>query len=93
MEDDAFEWSDWKEARNKREHKIGFRLATRAFDDPMVLILPDDSEDYDEDRFVAIGLIEERIVTVVFTERGDRIRIISAWKSSNHERRTYHQGS
>jgi hypothetical protein len=50
------------------------------------------SEDYGEDRFLATGCVEALLVTVVYTERGDCIRIISARKANANERRTYDQG-
>jgi uncharacterized DUF497 family protein len=56
-----------------------------------VLIEQDLNEDYGEDRFLATGMIEGRLVTVVFTERGEKIRIISARKANTDERRKYYQ--
>jgi len=55
------------------------------------LIEQDLSEDYGEDRFLATGMIEGRLVTVVFTERGERTRIISARKANTDERRKYYR--
>jgi uncharacterized DUF497 family protein len=62
------------------------------FDDPLVVIEHDLSEDYGEDRFIATGRVEGLLVTVAYTERGDCIRIISARKANANERRTYDQG-
>ena len=45
--------------------------------------------EYGERRFVATGDVEGRIVTVVWTPRGRRRRIVSAWPASNRERREY----
>ena len=47
------------------------------------------AEDYGEDRFVAVARVEGLLITVVFTERGERVRIISARKANNDERRAY----
>ena len=63
--------------------------ASRVFDDPLVLTEQDLTEDYGEDRFVAVGRVEGLLITVVFTERGERVRIISARKANNDERRAY----
>ena len=62
------------------------------FDDPLVLIEQDFSEDYGEDRFLATGRVEGLLVTVIYTERGDSIRIISARKANSDEQRAYDQG-
>ena len=59
------------------------------FDDPLVLLEQDFAEDYGEDRFLATGRVEGLLVTVIYTERGDCIRIISARKASSDEQRAY----
>jgi uncharacterized protein len=92
MEGDDFEWDDAKAEANLRKHRISFRAATRVFDDPLVLIEQDLSENYDEDRFLATGRVDGLLMTVVYTERGDCIRIISARKANGDERRAYDQG-
>jgi uncharacterized protein len=89
MNDEDFEWNDDKAAANLRDHKISFQQARRV--DAFVLIEQDLSQDYGEDRFLAIGRIDSRVVTVVLTERGDRTRIISARKATADERRAYDQ--
>jgi uncharacterized DUF497 family protein len=89
MQRDEFEWDDAKAEANLRKHKISFRAASRVFDDPLVLIEQDLAEDYGEDRFVAVGRVEGLLITVVFTERGERVRIVSARKANNDERRAY----
>jgi uncharacterized DUF497 family protein len=91
MNDDDFEWDDRKAAINLRDHKIGFPEARRVFDDVFALLEQDLSEDYGEDRFLATGMIGHRLVTVVFTERGERTRIISARKANTDERRKYYR--
>jgi len=89
MQNDEFEWDDSEAEANLRKHKVRFRAASRVFDDPLVLIEQDLAEDYDEDRFVAVGRVEGLLITVVFTERGERVRIISARKANYDERRAY----
>ena len=89
MEADEFEWDDAKAAANLRKHKISFRAASRVFDDPLVLIEQDVAEDDGEDRFLAIGRVEGVLITIAYTERDDRTRIISARKANNHEQRAY----
>jgi uncharacterized protein len=92
MESDGFEWDDAKAEANRRKHKISFHAASRVFDDPLVLIVHDTGEDYGEDRFLATGLVEDVLIAVAYTERGDRFRIISARKANADERRAYDQG-
>jgi len=91
MGDDDFEWDERKAATNLRRHKTSFEVACRVFQDAFALIEQDLSEDYSEDRFLAIGMIDGLIITVVYTERGERIRIISARKANSHEQRKYYQ--
>jgi uncharacterized protein len=89
MDSNGFEWDDAKAEANLRKHKISFRTASRVFNDPLVLLEQDLSEDYGEDRFLATGRVEDLLITVVYTERGDCIRIISARKANNHEQWAY----
>ena len=92
MESNEFEWDDAKAEASLRKHKISFRAASRMFDDPLVLIEQDLSEDYGEDRFLAVGRVGDLLISVAYTERGDCIRIISARKANGDERRAYDQG-
>jgi uncharacterized protein len=89
MIENGFEWDALKAATNLKRHKISFREACRVFDDFFAVVEQDLTEDYGEDRFVAIGAIGSLLITVVFTERGNRIRIISARKATGYERRKY----
>ena len=57
-----------------------------------MLVAPDDRHDYGEDRWVGIGMLNTRVVVLVFTERGeDTIRIISMMKATTNERIRYEQ--
>lgn len=91
MDGDDFEWDERKAASNLRRHKLSFLRARRVFDDAFALVEQDIGEDYGEQRFLAIGMIDGLLVTVVYTERGERIRIISARKANSHEQRKYYQ--
>jgi uncharacterized DUF497 family protein len=91
MENEDFEWDDVKARANLKKHKISFHAASRAFDDAFARIEQDHTEDHGEARFRATGLVEGLLITVVFTEREDRIRIISARKANAYEQRAYHQ--
>jgi len=92
MEGEDFEWDEHKAAINLRRHKISFQTACAVFNDAFALIEHDTSEEYGEDRFLATGMVEGLLITVVYTERGERIRIISARRANNNEQRKYYQG-
>jgi uncharacterized DUF497 family protein len=91
MIDDEFEWDDAKAARNFRIHGVTFETAREALHDRFVFAWLDTSERYDEDRYRAIGMFQNRLIYVAFTERNGRTRIISARKPEPWERRRYHE--
>ena len=86
---DKFEWDDSKAARNYTKHSVSFEEATGVFDDPFAIEELDDREAYDEERFSLIGIVGNRLLKVIYTERGERIRIISARKATKRERENY----
>lgn len=90
MIDDEFEWDDQKAARNVALHGVTFEMASVIFRDSFAIDWRDDREDYGEDRYVAIGLVEGRLLYVAYTMRDDRIRIISARGAEPYERRQYY---
>ncbi len=73
-----FEWDETKAAENYAKHGVSFETATEVFRDTFAVERLDDREDYGEDRFILIGIVDGTVLTVVYTERSDRIRIISA---------------
>jgi uncharacterized DUF497 family protein len=91
MSNDDFEWDAAKAEANLRKHKISFQEARRVFDDFFALIEQDLSEDFREDRFLATGMVEGLLITVVYTERGERIRLISARKANSDEQKRYYR--
>jgi hypothetical protein len=84
-----FEWDEVKAADNHAKHGVSFEMASLAFNDPFAIERLDDREDYGEDRFVLIGLAEGAVLTVVYTERNGRIRIISARQATKLEQDDY----
>ncbi len=85
-----FEWHDAKAEANLQAHGVGFDLAKTVFKDPFAVERLDDREDYGEERFVIIGAAEGNVVLfVAYTERGDRIRIISARRATQNEQDDY----
>jgi hypothetical protein len=91
MRDGAFEWDDDKAANNYAVHGISFETAQGVFKDPFAIEWLDDREVYGEDRFVIIGMVEDRVLYVAYTTRGDVIRIISARGAEPYEKRRYHE--
>jgi len=90
MQDDEFEWDDDKAAQNLRDHKITFEEARLAFADVFAVEREDRREPYGEARYNLIGMTEDHLLHVTFTQRGERIRIISARPAEPRERRRYH---
>jgi uncharacterized DUF497 family protein len=93
MESEYFEWDDAKAEANFRKHKVRFEHGAEACEDPYALIELDDSDDYGEDRFILIGRAADGVLTVVYTERNDRIRIISAREANEYEWRNYRRAA
>ena len=86
METEDFEWDERKCRRNVQKHGIDFEEVVEMFHGPYITRRSDRKE---EERWLAIGEAEGRIVAVVFTRRSGRIRIISARRARTDEARTY----
>lgn len=84
-----FEWDEHKNALNKHNHGISFETAAHVFRDPRHIELYDYGHSLDEDRFIAIGRVG-RVLFVVFTERREAIRIISARYATAAEQEIYY---
>lgn len=84
----GFQWHEAKSAANEAKHGISFLQAAQIFRGP-ILKTQDTRRDYREDRFIALGAFDGEVLCVVFTERGNDIRIISAWKAGRHDRKKY----
>jgi uncharacterized protein len=89
MPDPEFEWDNAKAVANEARHGVSFELAKGVFRDPRAIERLDDRHDYGEDRFALIGMIQGEVFTVVYTERGDRMRIISARGATRLEQDDY----
>ncbi len=89
-----FEWDPEKDAYNFRKHGIQFSIAARVFFDPQRIELFDGREDYGEDRWVTIGYAVNALLYLVYTVRSEEaIRIISARKANEQERKKYLQAN
>jgi uncharacterized DUF497 family protein len=90
----GFEWDEGKAQTNLRKHRVSFDEAISVFSDPLAITIPDPDHSESEDRFVDIGRSDRGVVLiVVYTERGDNIRIISCRKATPEERRFYEEGN
>jgi uncharacterized DUF497 family protein len=78
MKKTPFEWDDEKDQENQSKHKVQFSLAQRAFLDPHRVIVEDISHSSEESRFFCIGQVDDGVLTVRFTYRGQVIRIYGA---------------
>lgn len=84
-----FEWDDEKYRINVKKHRIYFEDAARVFLDENALFYYDELHSDDEDRVKAIGMVEN-VLTVIYTERGEVNRIISARNATKKERNDYY---
>jgi len=88
-----FEWDSGKASSNLRKHGVSFEEAVSVFGDPLALTIADPLHSEEEDRSITLGWSQEnRLIVVVFTDRDDKIRIISARKATRQERRDYEEG-
>jgi uncharacterized DUF497 family protein len=86
------EWDARKAALNLRRHGIDFADAATVLYDELAVTVAD--EEKHEERFVTIGMDAlGRLLVVVFTWRGDWVRLISAHRATPRERRQYEGGS
>ena len=89
-----FEWDADKAAQNVRKHGVQFSIAARVLFDPNRVEVYDGREDYDEDRWATIGYVDPNLFYVVYTVRDEEtIRLISARKANEQERKQYRQAN
>lgn len=85
------EWDNAKAAANFRKHGVTFEQAAYAFRDPCAVEWIDERALYGEDRVILLGMSGGEILSVVHTERNERIRIISARRATKHEKDKYYR--
>ena len=84
-----FEWNEAKNRSNIRKHGLDFADAEEIFRG-FLLVRPDTREDYGEERWIGIGMMQGRIAFVAFAEPSpDTVRIISRRKADHEERKKY----
>ena len=84
-----FEWDREKAKLNKIKHGISFKTAAKVFKDPNCVKEYDWDHSFDEERWKIIGMVND-VLFVIYTERQDKIRIISAREATEIERRKYY---
>ena len=87
-----FEWAEDKAEANLQKHGISFEEAITVFGDALAVTIHNGQHSAQENRFIDIGRsIGGRLLVVVYTERGEPIRIISCRRATPAERRQYEQ--
>lgn len=87
-----FDWDETKAEQNIEKHGVSFEEASTVFGDPLSSTIYDEVHSLGEDRYIDIGRsAQDRILVVVYTERDERIRIISARLATARERKQYEQ--
>ena len=92
MPDLQIEWDEAKNRANQRKHGVAFEEAQTVFYDDLAILIEDDDEDQQEDRFVLLGLsagFRTLVVCHCYREEDAVIRIISARRADRQERRDY----
>lgn len=84
-----FEWDESKRLSILRKHGIDFLDAALVFGNETIEWI-DESEDYGEERVIALGRLELTVLRITYTSRSDAIRIISAQRANKHDQKNYY---
>jgi len=88
-----FEWDRRKARGNRVKHGVTFEEAVTVFGDPFGVSIPDPLHSESEDRFLVLGRSHrDRLLVVVYMERAERVRIISARRATRREGMDYEEG-
>jgi len=88
----TFEWDPSKAAQNRRKHGVSFHEAATVFGDPLTLTYQDPDHSVHEQRFITVGMSSAgRLLIVAHADSSEKIRIISARKTTRRERSQYEQ--
>jgi uncharacterized protein len=88
----TFEWDRFKARTNLWKHGVSFEEASTALLDPFSKTGLDTEHSYDENRFITFGLSARgRLLVVAYTERADKIRLISARLATRREQEIYEE--
>lgn len=83
------EWDDAKAEINRKKHGISFEKAAEVFLDEFLIDDYDEEHSDEEDRIKVIGMVD-KILVVIYTERGERYRLISARNATRKEKEDYY---
>ena len=87
-----FEWNLKKADENLKKHHVSFQEASTVFGDLLSRTISDHEHSHGESRYITMGLSSAgKLLVVIHTDRGDRIRIISARKAFPKEAREYEE--
>ena len=87
-----FEWDPGKARQNRRKHRISFQEAATIFGDPLAVTYPDPDHSTWEQRFITVGMSSVgRVLIVAHVDRNENVRIISARKTTQLERKHYEE--
>jgi uncharacterized protein len=87
-----FEWNKVKAKANSAKHGVSFAEAKTVFDDPFFVDFYDPDHSDDEERYIIVGQSERgRLLVVSYTERNQKIRLISAREATRMEKVAYEE--
>ena len=87
----TFQWDSDKAEFNWQKHTVSFEDAALVFADENRIERYDGKHSEGEDRYITIGKVRS-VLFVIYTERGEIIRLISARLATKAERRDYYAG-
>ena len=88
-----FEWDENKGAVNEKKHGVSFREAATVFGDPLAITFDGPDHSVNKRRLFTFGMSRLNLYIIVsHTERGSKMRIISARGMKKHERKIYEEG-
>jgi len=87
-----FEWDPGKARKNRRKHRISFQEAATVFGDPLAVTYPDPDHSLSEQRFITLGMSSTgRVLMVAHVDRDENVRIVSARRTTQRERKSYEE--
>ncbi len=92
----SFEWDPRKAVLNFKKHGVSFEEAAFVFSDPLGITIADKEHSDDEDRWISIGCVGDRVLVIIFTYPNEPcdipIRLISARMATAFEMKYYEEG-
>ena len=89
---EQFDGDEYNLEKSRIKHNVSYTECEEAFFDNQLKILPDIKHSKNEKRHLALGkTMAGRGLFIVFTERGDKLRVISARSMSRKERKIYNE--